>query len=216
MESQPTGGAGASTASPRSIAEPQVDDTLSAAFQQAALVATAAGQEFGATSWSPALPSASPDDLGLVWEECPASEEGYPSLAAYSACFQHPWPTSQDVSATFGIWLKPGEFKLVIGQDTYATTTEEVPAIRGRAPREKGTLYRNGEPVQSLTATITAWYPTVALRDLAGVATWEFAGEDVATVVYDGHDLREVLGLQEVRRPHTINDKLIFVARRDG
>jgi hypothetical protein len=120
------------------------------------------------------------------------------------------------VSATFGVWLKPGEFELVVGQDSYTTTTESVAEVRGRAPQEMGTLYRNGEPVKSLTATITAWYPSVALRDLAGIATWEFAGDDVATVVYDGHDLREVLGLQEVRRPHTINDKLIFVARRDG
>jgi hypothetical protein len=159
------------------------------------------------------LSAVSPEDVGLNWEECPATGSEYPTFGVDNGCFRHPWPDGSAVAPTWGTWLSNGELRLVIGQVTYTTTL----ATAGSLPAAvKETLYRNGEPVKSLTATMAADVPTVYLTNLDGKAAWEFAGGDVATVVYDGQDLREVYGVTEVRAPHMINGKLTFVARQGG
>jgi hypothetical protein len=163
-------------------------------------------------SGTPDLPTASPDVLGLIWEECPMTGSEYPSFNVAEGCFRHPWPDYGDISSTYGSRLADGPWKLVIGTDTYTTT----PRADVLLSVVRETLYRNGQPIRSLTGTMTAFDPGVALRNLDGKVAWEFAGGDVATVIYDGQDLREEFGVAEARRPHTIRGKLIFVARQDG
>lgn len=104
---------------------------------------------------------------------------------------------------------------MVIGHDQYT-----LQAVEGEYPGQKYTLYANSTPMFSLERVSGSFAPNVSLQNIAGKAVWEYAawdkipdGEKIATIVYDGHDLRDEYGLDAAYRPYKLATKLLFIGQ---
>jgi hypothetical protein len=161
---------------------------------------------------APSLPRSDAASVGLAWHECPV-----PTTASGpewgQACRQGPGSGSDAVIARYGERIdEKGDFRLQIGVTEYRTASTEHQGAPG-ADHEY-TLYEDGRPIASLSGRVTGQVPRVGLMDLGGRAAWEFDDGEVATVIYDGRDLRKELGLDRVRAPHLLDGKLIFLGEK--
>ena len=158
---------------------------------------------------SSGLKTANAEDVGLTWQEC-AISQGFDWKQA-ETCFGHPMPLwGEREKANFGTHL--GEnLQLTIGQDIYQANPSG-----GLFFKEKYTLYRNGDAIQSLYGGFNAYSPNVSLQNVGGKAVWEFSDEETATIIYDGLDVRHLHSLDKAYRPYGLGDRLIFVGQKDG
>jgi hypothetical protein len=159
--------------------------------------------------------SATVDAVGLTWRECSLPQEDYPDGLDWKQaedCFGHPIPVRSDTEKeNLGGRIDHYNLQLTIGQDTYQTDVDE-----GILPRQRYTLYKNGDHLKSLRGEFGAYPPNISLQNVGGKVAWEFADPHRATIVYDGHDLRRLYGLDRAYRPYSLADKLIFIGQKDG
>ncbi len=156
--------------------------------------------------------SAEPDDAGLVWHECALSHALFDWKEAES-CFGHPMPLlNDDEKANYGERIDDENLQLVVGQDVYRTE------VKGSLlpMRQRYVLYRNEKPIATLRGEFGAHSPNISLQNVDGKSAWEFADEHIATIVYDGQDVRHLYGLDAAYRPYKLADKLVFIAQKDG
>ncbi len=161
------------------------------------------------------LPKVAPESVGLRWQECllsPAAYQDSPNREQVGRCFGHslePWSAAE--RANFG--SKPDgdleNWKLAIGRDLYTTTSQWSAMTRYTTY----TLYRNQAPVKSVQALFDAYSPNLWLANVAGKAAWELADRAMATIIYDGVDLRDQYGLEKAYRPYALANKLIFIGQ---
>jgi hypothetical protein len=161
------------------------------------------------------LNSVEPIDVGLSWQECPVTEgsatEGFDWKQAES-CFGHPMPLWNDEEkVNFGIQTDMENLRLTIGDDIYETRIND-----NLFPKQKYTLYKNGNAVQSLSGEFFTFSPNRSLQNIGGKAVWEFSDGNTATVIYDGTDVRNLYDLDKAYSPYGIDGKLIFVGEKDS
>lgn len=83
-------------------------------------------------------------------------------------------------------------------------------------PKEKYTLYKNDQAIQSLYGEFAAYSPNVSLQNIGGKAAWEFSDGNTATIIYDGSDVRHLYSLDKAYRPYGLDGKLIFIGQKGG
>jgi hypothetical protein len=158
--------------------------------------------------------SATGDEAGLSWKECPLPHESYPGNLDWKQvedCFGHPPPVWGKENENFGERIDRYNLQLTIEQDTYRTDVDD-----SNSPTQRYTLYRNGDRLMSLRGRFDAYLPNISLRNLGGKVAWEFADSALATIICDGHDLRRLYDLDRAYRPYSLADKLIFISQKDG
>jgi hypothetical protein len=148
---------------------------------------------------------------GLSWQECLVRADVEEWQQA-EACLGHPTLGRDNADLARQGERTPHGHRLTIGADVYATREIATPIPNLNIY----TLSVNGRPQKLFLGRFTTYSPDVGLENLTGRAAWTFDDGHVATVVYDGADLRKVYGFEAVYAPYVIRDRLIFVARQDG
>ena len=121
---------------------------------------------------------------------------------------------NNDEKANYGERIDGDNLQLVIGQAIYRTETE---VKRSFLPiKQRYVLYRNEKPIATLRGEFVAHSPNISLQNIGGKAAWEFADGNIATIIYDGQDVRHLYGLDAAYRPYSLADKLIFIGQKDG
>ncbi|MCP4537886.1 MAG: hypothetical protein GY832_12145 [Chloroflexi bacterium] len=161
---------------------------------------------------SPSLRSATPDEVGLTWQECPLIQEEHLDVNLVQACFGHSVPLwGEDEKINLGERVDQENLHLVIGQDVYKADVKQ-----GLFPTQRYALYENGEHIHTLRGVFGAHSPNISLQNVGGKAAWEFSDHNIAIIIYDGQDIRDLYGLDNAYRPYGLADKLIFVGQKDG
>ena len=156
------------------------------------------------------LNSVEPIDVYLSWQECPVTE-GFDWKQAES-CFSHPMPLWNDEEkVNYGIQIDMESLRLTIGDDVYETSIND-----NIFPKQKYTLYKNKNVVQSLSGEFTTFSPNRSLQNIGENAVWEFSDGNTATIIYDGVDVRHLYGLDKAYSPYGLDGKLIFVGEKDN
>jgi hypothetical protein len=161
---------------------------------------------------SPSLRSATLDEAGLTWQECPLIQEEYLNLSLVQECFDHSVPFwSEDEGINLGEHVDYENIRLVIGQDVYKTNVKQ-----SLFPTQRYALYKNGEQIHTLRGEFGAHSPNISLQNVSGKAVWEFSDHNIAAIIFDGQDVRDLYGLDKAYRPYGLAGKLIFVGQKDG
>jgi len=156
------------------------------------------------------LNSVEPVDVGLSWQECPVTE-GFNWTQA-ETCFSHPMPLWNDEEKiNFGIQIDMESFQLAIGNDVYETRVNDDLFLK-----QKYTLYKNKNAIQSLSGEFTSFSPNRSLQNIGGKAVWEFSDGNTATIIYDGLDVRSLYDLDKAFSPYGLDGKLIFVGEKSN
>lgn len=147
---------------------------------------------------------------GLSWRECPARPDVEEWRQA-EACFGHPALAWDDADRAHAGERTAHGYRLAIGPDVYETRAiaTPIPSLSVYA------LSVNGRLRKLFLGRFTTYSPDLDLVNLAGRAAWTFDDGRLATVVYNGVDLRTANGFEAVYAPYALRDKLIFVARQD-
>jgi hypothetical protein len=165
---------------------------------------------------------ATPDEIGLTWRECALPEESYPDHLNWEQaedCFGHPMPIerSEEESQNLATNIDNYGLQLTIGRDVYRAEV-----VEDNFPMQKHTLYKNSVPLKSLQGMSGSHPPNISLQNINDRVAWEFmtyksisTGTDrVATIIYDGNDLRDIYDLDEAYRPYGLADGLVFVGKK--
>ncbi len=158
----------------------------------------------------PRLPTATPQEMGLDWQECPANG-GW-----ISACFDpETYQPDAGERARHGQRIDMQNFRLEIGPDVYWTRSLDFVFMY-----EIFVLYRNGWPAGVLAGEFGGHSPNIGLDEIGGKPVWEFAWSTMnhrtAVILYDGRDLRRSYGLERAYAPAELNGRLVFVGEKDG
>ena len=142
---------------------------------------------------------------GLLWRACDPSVD----LQQAEACLGRPLPALDDAEeARFGTRTDRG-LVLQDGEDAYEVRSGEF------GPLLWSTLYRNGRPLRTIWDGTPFHPPDISLQLIDGKVAWEFYGERVQTVIYDGRDLRSQYDLDAAYRPYELDGKLVFVGKKE-
>jgi hypothetical protein len=150
---------------------------------------------------------------GLVWLECEVSFDQYQKWRVADKCFGFPLSSWQDEDrARLGEIFQRNPFKLydirnTINGNFYETDNE---------PGGLYTLYKNGKVFAESVSGTTTYSPNRSLQNVGGKAVWELANPENPTIIFDGMDLRQEYDLDAAYLPYNINDRLIFVAKKDS
>lgn len=147
---------------------------------------------------------------GLRWRECPLQPDVEEWRQA-EACFGHAAPAWDDADRAHAGEPTAHGYRLAVGPDVDETRahTTPIPNLSVYA------FSVNGRLRKLFLGRFTTYSPDLGLADLAGRAAWTFDDGRLATVVYDGVDLRTANGFEAVYAPYALRNKLIFVARQD-
>jgi hypothetical protein len=163
-----------------------------------------------------ALPRSELGAFRLAFHECRLTKtSGGPEWGG--PCLQWLRPDDGSVMARFGELADDhGNFALSIGQRRFYTTSNELTGLPSpvQGPDIAYTLYEDGRSIASLSGRVTGHLPSIGLMNLGGRAAWELDDGALATVIYDGRDLREAFGLDRVWQPHLVQGKLIFIGEK--
>jgi hypothetical protein len=168
------------------------------------------------TSTSTPHPIQTREDAGLVWQECEIAQslfvESYNILELSNKCFGQT-EVSYDGDKVNSNVKRVGsvDFELTIGSTVYRTETS------GESMSNMTfVLYKNNRPVRELSGKVTGYSPNLGLLDIGGKAAWEFADGDIATIIYDDQDVRDLYDLDKAFRPYSLDNKLIFIGQKDS
>jgi hypothetical protein len=146
-----------------------------------------------------------PDGSGLLWRECDPSVD----LQQAEACLGRPLPALDDAEKIrSGVRTDRG-LVLRDGKDAYEVRSGEL------GPLLWSTLYRNGRPLRTIWDG-TPFHPSdISLQLIDGKVAWEFYGQRVQTVIYDGRDLRSQHDLDAAYRPYELDGKPIWIGKKE-
>ena len=144
-------------------------------------------------------------DTDLRWRECSMAEFDW---REGEACLGYPLSVLEG-SGTVGTRTEAGELVLQVDGDVYGTRT------LGSELLPRASLHKNGRRVLTIFDGTPFHSPNISLRLINGKVAWEFYGERVQTIIYDGKDLRAQYGLDAAYRPYELDGKLIFIGGKD-
>ena len=159
--------------------------------------------------------------LNLVWQECQIHRIAsyYDDWASAGQCLGAEPPQRQgpeEEKERFGESYSsspdglPMNLRLGIGEDIY-----EASIVDSGNGYENWTLRKNGEVVVEEKGHFAPYNINQSLLNVNGKIAWEFADVDHPTIIYDGIDLQNKYELEAAYIPNVINNKLIFVAKKE-
>ncbi len=176
------------------------------------------------------LPSPSPaplsvttlfDDGRVELLECQVPKAGYHQWGMAEACFGRPLPkwTPEDrkrLGEPFHSYEHHSSsiddsLRQYIGQDRYEARLVEVDQLDFHY-----TLFKNDQPIYNITGFLTTYDMNQSLQNVDGHIVWEFADIRHPTIIIDGQDRREALGAEALYAPYGIDDRLVFIQKRNG
>lgn len=154
----------------------------------------------------------------LSWTECVLPYRDYfhtkSDVNLITDCLRLRWPYSETIDRSLYGQRFRGEvfddFRLRIGEDSFETKHS-----RSSNHFFDYELLKNGVPIAKARATFYTFDPNRELRNIGGKSVWEIVAEPPA-VFSDGENLNEKFQLEGSYFPHSIRDKLIFIAKRAG
>ena len=173
------------------------------------------------------LPSATPTDVNLGWEECSIPNDSKINgvdISQIETCFNLSLPLLTDeeksnfgIKQIDGLNTEPYTYKLIIGNDLYETKMIEFSVSN---MEYKYALYKNGDITQNYSGAVSLFAP-MSLQNIGGKAVWEVSEftehqKGTATIFYDGVDIQKLYGLDKAHHPYGINNKLIFIGEKDN
>lgn len=150
---------------------------------------------------------------GLAWLECEVSFDLYHKWSVADKCFGFPLSSWQEEDrAHLGERFRRNshmwdDFRITINGNIYETDNQ---------PGGLYILYRNEKMYAQSMSGFTSFPPNRSLQDVGGKVVWELANPEHPTIIFDGQDLRQELNLDAAYLPYNINDRLIFVAKKDS
>ncbi len=176
------------------------------------------------------LPSPSPapisvttlfDDGRVELLECQVPKAGYHQWSLTKTCFGRPLPkwTPEDrkrLGEPFHSYEHPlspidDSLRQYIGQDRYEARLVEVDQLDFHY-----TLFKNDQPIYNITGFFTTYNMNQSLQNVGGHIVWEFADSRHPTIIIDGQDRRKTLGAEALYTPYGIDDRLVFIQKRNG
>ena len=150
---------------------------------------------------------------GLLWLECEVSFDKYQKWIVAEKCFGFPLSSWQDEDrAHLGERFKRDPFK----SDDIRITINGILYETDNEPGGLYILYRNGKMFAETISGDTTFPPNRSLQDVGGKVAWELANPEHPTIIIDGQDFRQEYNLDAAYLPYNINDRLIFVAKKDS
>jgi hypothetical protein len=158
------------------------------------------------------------EEIKLTWLECEVPQEYYHNWRFGAQCLGLEWPfwdeeNNRSLGERFQVApFELGDLRLIVGQDVYET-------------KHQGSNYelmKNGETVASASSVFSSFDPNQSLMNVNGKIAWELAGLNSdqsaqdAIIIYDGINLRDEYALEGAYISYVINDKLVFVAKKNG
>jgi hypothetical protein len=150
---------------------------------------------------------------GLAWIECEVSFDLYHKWSVADKCFGFPLSSWQEEDrAHLGERFQRNPFKwddirITINGNLYETDNQ---------PEGLYILYRNEKIYAQSISGFTTFPPNRSLQDVGGKVAWELANPEHPTIIFDGQDLRQEHNLDAAYLPYSINDRLIFVAKKNS
>ncbi len=158
--------------------------------------------------------ASTPEDAGLVWQECEITQsmytDSYNILELSNKCFDQKEGLYDGGNVKSNVKrVGSQDFELTIGSTVYRTEYSG-----GSAANATFILYKNNRPVSKLSGKVAGYSPNLGLLNIDGKAAWEFADGDIATIIYDSQDVRDLYALDKAFRPYSLNNKLIFIGQK--
>jgi len=154
---------------------------------------------------------------GITWIECVAPNRDYahdePTIAFAVSCLgmERPSWNEQDREMA-GERINGGngsDLRLVIGSDVFLAKHD---STNGCCDYE---FSKNGDVIIETSAPLITFDPNRHLWNIGGKSVWELI-TDPPTIIVDGIDYNEKYQLEGAFMPYTINDKLIYIAKKNG
>jgi hypothetical protein len=158
------------------------------------------------TPISTIVPTEQALNAGLRWRECIVTSFDW---REGEACLGYSLSALKD-SGTAGTRTEGGELVLHVNGDVYETRT-----LESGGPLPRASLHKNGRRMRTFFDGTPVHSPNISLRHIDGKVAWEFSGERVQTIIYDGKDLRAQVGLDAAYRPYELDGKLAFIGEKD-
>ncbi len=149
----------------------------------------------------------------LFWLECEVSSNLYHRWPIAGKCFSLLVPSWQDEDrALFGekflrVSSSWADIRNTINGDVYETEKQADWLY---------ILYKNGGVFAQSMSGFTTYSPNRSLLEVDGKVVWELATPGQPTIIFDGQDLLQEYNLEAAYFPYALNDRLIFVAKRDS
>lgn len=154
------------------------------------------------------LPVANPEEVGLVWKECPLLDLGGPQQI--DDCFGRSTSSlSQDEKFIHGDRIDMQNYLLKIGSDTYWTRM-----LGDLFGYEWFALYKNGWPIHLLIGPFYAHSPNIGLYGIGGKVAWQFVNGEKSILIYDGQNLNRKYGFSQAFSPYSLGGKMVFIGKQ--
>jgi hypothetical protein len=159
--------------------------------------------------------SATPQQAGLIWRECelPILDQSGNAAAPDEsfACFGQSLPVrSEEDKRNSGQNAGRTSVTMSVGSTAFSARADELAFLTVY------TLSKNNGAVKGLVGLGDTMWLRMFLWNVDGHVAWGIANQDLDTIVYNGKDLRNVYGLDKAQAPYGLNERLIWVARKDG
>ena len=154
---------------------------------------------------------------GITWIECIAPNRDYahdePTIAFAVNCLNMDRPYWNDNDRKIAGERINGsngsDLRLVIGNDVFLAKHD---STNGCCDYE---FSKNGDVLIKTSAPLITFDPNRHLWNIGGKSVWELV-TDPPTIIVDGIDYNEKYQLEGAFMPYTINDKLIYIAKKNG
>jgi len=154
---------------------------------------------------------------GLTWTECVQPNLDYansaPDMEFVTPCLNMERPSWNDndnkmagerISGNNG-----SDLRQVIGNDVFLVKHD---GTNGCCDYK---FLKNGNLILETSAPFISFDPNRNLWNIGGRSVWELI-TDPPTIIVDGIDFNEKYHLEGIFIPYVINDRLIYIAKRDG
>jgi hypothetical protein len=170
---------------------------------------------------SPVPVSGSPitviSENGITWTECVAPYRDYahdgPTITFAVDCLNMDMPYWTDNDREMAGERIDGnngsDLRLVIGNDVFLAKHN---SANGCCDYE---FLKNGDVIMETSAPLITFDPNRNLWNIGGKSVWELI-TDPPTIVVDGINFNEKYQLEGVFVPYMINNKLIYIAKKNG
>jgi hypothetical protein len=154
---------------------------------------------------------------GITWTECVVPNKDYahssPDMTFASSCFQNERPTWNDNDRKMAGERIEGsngsDLQQVIGNDVFLVKHD---STNGCCDYE---FSKNGQVILQTRAPLITFDPNRNLWNIGGKAVWELV-TDPPTIIVDDVNFNEKYQLEGAFIPYTIQDRLIYIAKKDG
>ena len=165
----------------------------------------------------PVAPTIVVMENGITWTECVVPNQDYahssPDMAFATSCFKSERPLWNDNDRSLAGERIQGsngsDLQQMIGHDIYLVIHD---STNGCCDYK---FLKNGNVIIEISAPLVTFDPNRNLWNIGGKAVWELV-TDPPTIIVDGTNYNEKYQLEGAFIPYTIQNKLIYIAKKNG